>query len=135
MAPPGHESVYLLVPVPNLASGDVDWDTYGDTYRDKIIHYLEHDFGLPGFAKSIQVEHRFTPLDFQRELGAHLGTGWQMEPTLLQSAYFRPHNRSEDVRGLYIAGAGTHPGAGLPGTLLSAEITSRLVEQGLRRRP
>ena len=135
MAPPGHESVYLLVPVPHLGSQDVDWATYGDTFRDKIIDYLERDFGLPGFAASIQVEHRFTPLDFERELGSYLGTGWQMEPTLFQSAYFRPHNRSEDVRGLYIAGAGTHPGAGLPGTLLSAEITARLVEAGVGRRP
>jgi phytoene desaturase len=136
MAPPGHESVYLLVPVPHLGGSNTpDWDTYGDTFRDKIINYLEHDFGLPDFARSIQVEHRFTPLDFQRELGAHLGTGWQMEPTLFQSAYFRPHNRSEDVRGLYIAGAGTHPGAGLPGTLLSAEITAKLVERGLQRKP
>lgn len=133
MAPPGHESVYLLVPVPHLGGDVVDWDTYGDTFRDKIVHYLEHDFGLPGFASSIQVEHRFTPLDFQRELGAHLGTGWQMEPTLFQSAYFRPHNRSEDVRGLYLAGAGTHPGAGLPGTLLSAEITASLIKRGIGR--
>ncbi|MFN8537242.1 MAG: hypothetical protein U0232_07165 [Thermomicrobiales bacterium] len=72
MAPPGHESVYLLVPVPHLGgSPPVDWATYGDTFRDKIITYLEHDFGLPDFAASIQIEHRFTPLDFQRELGAH----------------------------------------------------------------
>ncbi len=133
MAPPGHESVYLLVPVPHLGGEAVDWATYGDVFRDRIVHHLEHDFGLPGFAASITVEHRFTPLDFERELGAYLGTGWQMEPTLFQSAYFRPHNRSEDVRGLYLAGAGTHPGAGLPGTLLSAEITAALVERGLRR--
>ena len=65
-------------------------------------------------------------LDFRRQLGAHLGTGWQIEPTLFQSAYFRPHNRSEDVKGLYLAGAGTHPGTGLPGVLLSAEITAGL---------
>ena len=133
MAPPGHESVYLLVPVPHLGGEAVDWATYGDVFRDKIVRYLEHDFGLPGFAASIRVEHRFTPLDFEREFGAYLGTGWQMEPTLFQSAYFRPHNRSEDVRDLYLAGAGTHPGAGLPGTLLSAEITAALVERGLRR--
>ncbi len=133
MAPPGHESVYLLVPVPHLGGEAVDWATYGDVFRDKIVHYLEHDFGLPGFAASIRVEHRFTPLDFERELGAYLGTGWQMEPTLFQSAYFRPHNRSEDVRDLYLAGAGTHPGAGLPGTLLPAEITAALVERGLQR--
>ena len=127
MAPPGHESVYLLVPVPHLGSDEVDWARDGDRFRDRIVNYLEHDFGLTDFSKAITVEHRFTPLDFERELGAYLGTGWQIEPTLFQSAYFRPHNRSEDVRGLYIAGAGTHPGAGLPGVLLSAEITAGLV--------
>ena len=127
MAPPGHESVYLLVPVPHLGCADVDWERDGDAFRDRIVRYLEHDFGLEGFEASITVEHRFTPLDFERELGAYLGTGWQIEPTLFQSAYFRPHNRSEDVKGLYIAGAGTHPGAGVPGVLLSAEITAALV--------
>ncbi len=129
MAPPGHESVYLLIPVPHLGSDEVDWQRDGDIFRDRIVNYLEHDFGLTDFSQAITVEHRFTPLDFERELGAYLGTGWQMEPTLFQSAYFRPHNRSEDVRGLYIAGAGTHPGAGLPGVLLSAEITAGLVER------
>jgi phytoene desaturase len=129
MAPPGHESVYLLVPVPHLGCEDVAWERDGDRFRDRIVHYLEYDFGLRDFASSIVVEHRFTPLDFEREFGAYLGTGWQMEPTLFQSAYFRPHNRSEDVRGLYIAGAGTHPGAGLPGVLLSAKITAKLIER------
>ncbi|MDP9374270.1 MAG: phytoene desaturase family protein, partial [Chloroflexota bacterium] len=130
MAPrEGWESVYLLVPTPHLGCEDVDWERDGDLFRDRIVRYLEHDFGLEGFAASIRVEHRFTPLDFERELGAYLGTGWQMEPTLFQSAYFRPHNRSEDVKGLYIAGAGTHPGAGLPGVLLSAEITAGLIER------
>ena len=133
MAPAGHESVYLLVPVPHLGSDEVDWERDGDLFRDRIVNYLEHDFGLKDFSKAITVEHRFTPLDFERELGAYLGTGWQIEPTLFQSAYFRPHNRSEDVRGLYIAGAGTHPGAGLPGVLLSAEITAGLVERDAPR--
>jgi phytoene desaturase len=129
MAPAGHESVYLLVPVPHLGSDEVDWERDGDRFRDRIVDYLEHDFGLKDFSKAITVEHRFTPLDFERELNSYLGTGWQIEPTLFQSAYFRPHNRSEDVRGLYIAGAGTHPGAGLPGVLLSAEITAGLVNR------
>ncbi len=127
MAPPGHESIYLLVPVPHLGNSAFDWATESDQFRDRIVNYLEHDFGLAGFAEAITVEHRFTPLDFAQQLGAHLGTGWQIEPTLFQSAYFRPHNRSEDLRGLYITGAGTHPGAGLPGVLLSAEITANLV--------
>lgn len=126
MAPPGHESVYLLAPVPNL-SADTDWKTMAKPFRDRIIQFLERDFGLEGLEQSIEVEHMFTPLDFRRQLNAFQGSAFSIEPVLLQSAYFRPHNRSEDVEGLYLAGAGTHPGAGLPGTLLSAEIVDRLV--------
>jgi phytoene desaturase len=127
LAPPGGESLMVLVPVPHLGGEPGDWDRAGDAFRDRIVGYLERDFGLDGLAASIAVEHRFTPRDFQRDLGAHLGTGWQLEPTLFQSAYFRPHNRSEDVRNLYLVGAGTHPGAGLPGVLLSAEIAAGLI--------
>ncbi|MGE3908789.1 MAG: phytoene desaturase family protein [Chloroflexota bacterium] len=126
MAPPGGESLYILAPVPNLA-GDTDWRTAARPFRDRIIRFLERDFGLTGLAASIQVEHQFTPLDFKGQLNAYLGSAFSIEPTLMQSAYFRPHNRSEDVEGLYLAGAGTHPGAGLPGTLLSAEIVDRLI--------
>jgi phytoene desaturase len=126
MAPPGCESLYILAPVPNLA-GQTDWRREAGPFRDRLIRFLEDDFGLTGLEASISVEHRFTPLDFQSELRAHLGSAFSIEPTLLQSAYFRPHNRSEDVDGLYLVGAGTHPGAGLPGTLLSAEIAERLI--------
>ncbi len=126
MSPPGGESLYVLAPVPNLA-GQTDWSRMAGPFRDRIIRFLEHDFGLTGLEGSIRVEHRFTPLDFQHHLNAHLGSAFSIEPTLLQSAYFRPHNRSEDVDGLYLVGAGTHPGAGLPGTLLSAEIVERLI--------
>ncbi|MFN8525091.1 MAG: phytoene desaturase family protein [Chloroflexota bacterium] len=126
MAPPGCESVYLLSPVPNLASG-TDWKSAARPYRDRIIRFLEHEFGLEGLGASIRVERMFTPLDFRDRLHSHLGAAFSLAPTLLQSAYFRPHNRSEDVENLFLVGAGTHPGAGLPGTLLSAEITDRLV--------
>jgi len=88
---------------------------------------LERDFGLEGLEAGIRSEHQFTPLDFLGQLNAFLGSAFSIEPVLTQSAYFRPHNRSEDVDGLYLAGAGTHPGAGLPGTLLSAEIVERLI--------
>ncbi|MGE3273230.1 MAG: FAD-dependent oxidoreductase, partial [Chloroflexota bacterium] len=108
-------------------AGDTDWRTAARPFRDRIIRFLERDFGLTGLAASIQVEHQFTPLDFKGQLNAYLGSAFSIEPTLMQSAYFRPHNRSEDVEGLYLAGAGTHPGAGLPGTLLSAEIVDRLI--------
>ena len=126
LAPPGGEALYVLAPVPNLA-GATDWHTQATPFRDRLVRWLEEDFGLTGLRASIKVEHRFTPLDFKGELNAFLGNAFSIEPTLTQSAYFRPHNRSEDVDGLYIAGAGTHPGAGLPGTLLSAEIADRLV--------
>jgi len=78
-------------------------------------------------------EHTFTPLDFASELRSHLGAAFSIEPTLFQSAYFRPHNRSGDIGGLYFVGAGTHPGAGIPGVLLSADITSRLVIDDLEK--
>jgi phytoene desaturase len=129
MAPPGGESLYVLVPVPHLAErgGGIDWEREGDAFRNRVVHYLEHEFGLAGLEASIVTEHRFTPPDFRDQLGAWLGSAFAIEPTLTQSAWFRPHNRSRDVPGLYFAGAGTHPGAGLPGVLLSAQITSRLV--------
>jgi phytoene desaturase len=126
MAPPGGESLYVLVPVPHLGHG-IDWERESDGFRDRIIHHLEHEFGLEGLSASIVVEQRFTPIDFRYELGSWLGSAFSIEPTLTQSAWFRPHNRSRELPGLYFAGAGTHPGAGLPGTLLSAAITSRLV--------
>ncbi|HVB65613.1 MAG TPA: phytoene desaturase family protein [Nitrolancea sp.] len=126
MAPPGGESLYVLVPVPHLHRG-IDWTSATDVLRDRVIHFLEHDFGLEQLEASIVTEHRFTPVDFQDQLGSWLGSAFSIEPTLFQSAYFRPHNRSRTVPGLYFVGAGTHPGAGIPGVLLSAEITSNLV--------
>jgi phytoene desaturase len=126
MAPPGGESLTVLAPVPHLG-GRIDWRTAAGPFRDRIVRFLEDDLGLTGLAGSIVVEHQFTPLDFEAQLGGWLGAAFSIEPTLLQSAWFRPHNRSNEVPGLYLVGAGTHPGAGIPGVLLSAAITSRLV--------
>jgi phytoene desaturase len=132
MAPPGSESLYVLAPVPNLAHG-IDWERVTPSFRDKIIHFLEQEANLQGLEASIVTEHTFTPLDFASELRSHLGAAFSIEPTLFQSAYFRPHNRSSHIDGLYFVGAGTHPGAGIPGVLLSADITSRLVIEDLAR--
>ncbi len=132
MAPPGGESLYILAPVPHLGKG-VNWHVEADRFRDRIIRFLEESAGLSGLEASIQVEHRFTPIDFRDELRSWLGSAFSIEPTLTQSAYFRPHNRSSAIRGLYFAGAGTHPGAGLPGVLLSAKITSELVDQDYKK--
>jgi phytoene desaturase len=95
--------------------------------RDKFIHFLEQEAGLEWLEASIVTEHTFSPLEFESEPRSRLGAAFSIEPTLLQSVYFRPHNRSNHLGGLYLVGAGTHPGAGVPCVLLSADITSRLV--------
>jgi phytoene desaturase len=130
LAPPGGESLYVLVPVPNLAHG-IDWQREAAPLRERIVDYLEQAAALSGLRASIVTEHNFTPLDFAAQLRSHLGAAFSIEPTLLQSAYFRPHNRSNTIGGLYFVGAGTHPGAGIPGVLLSAELTSHLVLRDL----
>lgn len=126
LAPAGGESLYVLSPVPHLGRG-IDWAQAARPYRDRLIRFLEYEFGLEGLASAIRVEHVFTPLDFRDQLSSYLGSAFSIEPTLFQSAWFRPHNLAEDIEGLYVVGAGTHPGAGLPGTLLSARITAKLV--------
>jgi phytoene desaturase len=129
-APPGGESLTILAPVPNLAHG-IDWAQQAPAFRDKIIRFLEQRVGLEGLESSIRVEQHFTPLDFEAQLQSYLGAAFSIEPTLFQSAYLRPHNRSSQIERLYFVGAGTHPGAGIPGVLLSAAITSRLVNQDM----
>jgi phytoene desaturase len=126
LAPPGGETMYVLAPMPNLAA-PVDWPTTAPSIRDGIVRALEDTVSLTGLAQSIVVERAFTPEDFARAYNSHLGAAFGIEPTLLQSAYFRPHNRSADVPGLYLVGAGTHPGAGIPGVLLSARIAADLI--------
>ncbi len=133
MAPPDCESLYVLAPVPNLAHG-IDWTQEAPAFRNKIISFLEQELGMEGLEASILTENTFTPLDFASELRSHLGAAFSIEPTLFQSAYLRPHNRSSSIDNLYFVGAGTHPGAGIPGVLLSADITSRLVTEDLAAR-
>jgi phytoene desaturase len=128
MAPEGRESMYVLIPVSNL-SGNIDWEIQRDMFTDKVIHFLEHDFGLKDLKQNIEVLEVFTPQDFQEQRNSYLGSPWGIEPKLTQTAYFRPHNRSEDINNLYFVGAGTHPGAGLPGVLLSAETTEKVLLQ------
>jgi phytoene desaturase len=126
MAPPGAESIAALLPVPNLRAG-IDWDREGDMLRDALLDDFESRFGLHGLRASIRVEHRMGPRDFVTELGAVDGNAFAVEPTLHQSASFRPPNRDRELAGLYQVGGGTHPGAGIPGVLLGAEITAALV--------
>lgn len=126
LAPDGCESLYVLVPVPNLA-GNVDWTKTAQPFAEKILKYLEEDFGLHDLRAHLDVLEIFTPEHFKQRRNSYLGTPWGVEPKLTQTAYFRPHNRSEEIENLYFVGAGTHPGAGLPGVLLTAEATEKLV--------
>ena len=130
MAPPGGESMYVLAPVPHLGSG-TDWTRAAGPFRERILEFLENDFGMTGLRNSIDVLETFTPADFQSDLRAFLGNAFSIEPRLTQSAYLRPHNRSEDIRRLYLVGAGTHPGGGVPGVLLSAEATEKCIVEDL----
>ncbi len=127
MAPEGGETFYVLSPVPHLAA-DIDWTTQARPYRDAIMGFLEANY-LPDLQANIVAEHFIDPPHFQNTLNSYLGSAFSVQPTLLQSAWFRPHNRSEDFDNLYFAGAGTHPGAGLPGTLASGKIVAELVDK------
>jgi phytoene desaturase len=126
MAPPGCESMYVLIPVANLKS-KIDWGVMTKPFTNKVLKFLENDFGLENLQKNVEVMETFTPLDFQNRRNNHLGSAWGVEPRLTQTAVFRPHNKSEDVKGLYLVGASTHPGAGVPGVLLTAETTEKVV--------
>ena len=128
MAPEGCESMYVLAPVTNLASG-IDWKIEGPKFADKIIDYLENEFGMEGLRENIDYMSYYSPLEFAEKRNSYLGSPWGLEPYLLQTAYFRPHNKNSDISNLYYVGAGTHPGAGVPGVLLSAEATEKLVKE------
>ncbi len=121
LAPPGGEAFYVLSPVPHLGTAPIDWATVGPKYADRILEALEGH--LPGLRASIVTRRVFTPADFTSELGAHHGSAFSVAPLLTQSAYFRPHNRDPRIPGLYLVGAGTHPGAGVPGVVNSAKAT------------
>lgn len=125
VAPDGHEAFYVLSPVPHLGSG-VDWARQAKPYRYAIMQFLEDNY-LPGLQQHVVTERMIDPRHFQAALNSYLGTGFSVEPILTQSAWFRPHNRSEDIDNLYFVGAGTHPGAGLPGVLSSSIIVEDLI--------
>jgi phytoene desaturase len=125
LAPEGMDGFYVLSPVPNL-EGDVDWGEQAEPYRQAIEKQLA-DTVLPGLGEEIATSRVMTPLDFREELLSFRGAAFSFEPILSQSAWFRPHNRSEEVEGLYLVGAGTHPGAGVPGVLSSARVLDTVV--------
>ncbi len=132
LAPPGHDAWYVLAPVPHLG-GETDWATMAPRYRDAIVEYLEARY-LPGLSSCITSESIVDPRYFRDTLNSHLGSAFSLEPVFWQSAWFRPHNRSEDVTNLYFAGAGTHPGAGLPGVISSGKIVADAIGPAARAR-
>lgn len=130
MAPEGCSAFYVLSPVAHLGNLDYDWTTGAEAYGDKILNYLEQKY-LPDLKANIVTKRYFTPLDFKSQLNSHLGAAFSLEPLLTQSAYFRLHNRDEKIKGLYFTGAGTHPGAGVPGVVNSGKATAGLVLEDL----
>jgi len=127
MAPDGCDSWYVLVPVPNLQGGQ-DWKDLGPKYRDAVVTYLERT-ALPGLSECITEDFYVTPEHFRDNLNSMHGAGFSIQPTFDQSAWFRFHNKSEEIDGLYLVGAGTHPGAGMPGVLCSAKVLERVLPE------
>jgi phytoene desaturase len=126
-APEGDDTFYVLSPVPHLGHAKpVDWETMRETYRIKVEKILQDQL-ISGFSSHMTSSVIFTPEDFRDRYLSPYGAGFSIEPRILQSAWFRPHNVSEELPGLYLAGAGTHPGAGLPGVIASAEVLGTLV--------
>lgn len=127
VAPEGDDTFYVLSPVPHLGHDNgVDWATEAEPYRLKMLKMLE-ERGMPGLSERITESLIFTPETFRDRYLSPLGAGFSIEPRILQSAWFRPHNVSEELPGLYLAGAGTHPGAGVPGVIGTAEVLAQLV--------
>lgn len=126
MAPKGQSSYYVLSPVPHLGHADVNWDQIGPAYANKILDYLE-THAVPDLRKHLVVQKTLTPFGFRDEMNTHLGSAFSVEPILTQSAWFRPHNRDDVISNLYITGAGTHPGAGVPGVVGAAKATAGVV--------
>jgi phytoene desaturase len=130
MAPPGKSTFYALAPVPHLGKAPLDWDQEGPRYSQRILEILEERI-MPGLRERVEVLFHYTPRDFETDLNSHLGSAFSLEPILTQSAWFRVHNRDDVIRNLYFVGAGTHPGAGIPGVVGSAKATAGLMIEDL----
>jgi phytoene desaturase len=132
VAPKGDDCFYALSPVPNLKTVDaVDWEQESAVYKEKMRKVLEQV--MPGFAEKIAAEHVLTPDDFKSRYLSPYGAGFSLEPRIFQSAWFRPHNISEDFENLYLVGAGTHPGAGIPSVVTSSEVLNQLVPDAVEK--
>jgi phytoene desaturase len=130
MAPAGRSTFYALAPVPHLGNAPIDWAAEGPVYARRLLEILEQR-ALPGLSARLGESFHFGPADFEQELNSHLGSAFSLEPLLTQSAYFRVHNRDDVISNLYFVGAGTHPGAGIPGVIGSAKATAGLMIEDL----
>ncbi|AFZ68585.1 phytoene desaturase family protein [Deinococcus peraridilitoris] len=124
LAPPGYHAAYTLVPVPHNGSG-LDWTEVGPKLTERVLRFLEERGFIPGLRERLVYQHFVTPDYFEQELDSYQGNAFGVEPVLMQSAYFRPHNRSEDIGNLYLVGASAQPGAGTPSVMMSAKMTAR----------
>lgn len=131
MAPEGCDAFYVLSPVPHLDAG-IDWSKRAEAYRQRVAQHLSRTV-MPELEENLATSRLLTPQDFQDNLLSFKGSAFSFEPVLTQSAYFRPHNASEDIEGLYFVGAGTHPGAGMPGVLSSAKVLDTVIADAPRR--
>jgi phytoene desaturase len=126
IAPPGCSTFYALAPVPHLGRAPVDWAAEGPRY-ERIVLDRVRDALIPDLYERLDTSFHYTPADFRDDLGAHMGSAFSLEPVLTQSAWFRGHNRDDTFENLYFVGAGTHPGAGIPGVIGSAKATASLI--------
>jgi phytoene desaturase len=131
MAPAGRSTFYALAPVPHLGKAAIDWDKEGPAYARRIVEIIEERM-MPGLSDRLDTLFHFGPAEFDRELNSHLGSAFSLEPILTQSAFFRVHNRDDHISNLYFVGAGTHPGAGIPGVVGSAKATAGLMLADLK---
>ncbi|HNW17221.1 MAG TPA: phytoene desaturase [Sphingorhabdus lacus] len=132
LAPEGCSTFYVLAPVAHMGKAPLDWDgDVGEAMTERILDELERRL-IPDIRSRIMTQFHYTPADFGRDLSAHLGSAFSLEPVLWQSAYMRAHNRDDAISNLYFVGAGTHPGAGIPGVVGSAKATSELMLEELK---
>ncbi len=132
LAPPGHGAFYVLSPVPHLGNAPLDWDALAPRYAERVLETLEPV--LPGVRRHVTTQRWMTPFTFRDQLRSHVGAAFSVAPRLTQSAYFRPHNRCDHIPGLYLVGAGTHPGAGVPGVVNGAKATMSVIARDFAAR-